>query len=112
MIKIFKSKNWERFDGSREQAIKHIKSYLESMDYEDCDNCWEEYVELYDSDTDEITVFAAYYSGWSNGQKIYPVEINIYEKEELKELLKETWGVKNWAYYLTQLDPKRDYIIV
>lgn len=112
MIKIYKSKNWEIFNGTREEAIKHITSYLEGMDCLDCDVCWEEYVELYDSDWDDITVFAAYYSGWENGEKIYPVEIEQDSKEAFKKRLSGAYVNRKWEHYLTKLDPRRDYIIV
>ena len=96
MIKIFKSKNWEVFDGTREEAIEYITSYLEDKDYLDCDTCWEKYVELYDSDWDDITVFVAYYSGWENGEKICPVEIEPSPKEELKRRLSNSYVNIKW----------------
>lgn len=111
MIKIFKSHNWEVFDGTRDLAIKYILSYLEEMDFLDCDTCWEQYVELYDSEAEDITVFVAYYSGWSDGEKIYPVEIESDTKEKFKVRLNSSFVNVRWEHKLTQLDPKRDYII-
>ena len=107
MIKLFKNKNWEVFGGTREEAIAHITKYLEAMDYLDCDTCWAEYVELYDSELSDITVFEAHYSGWENGEKLYPVSIEYESKEALKKRFSDKWG-----WYLTILDPTRDYIIV
>lgn len=116
MIKLFNHshtrRTWEVFPGSRDQAIAFIKRYLEDQDMHDCDTCWEDRFELYDSDADDVTVFTAYYSGWSDGEKIYPVEIEQDDKEPLKVRLSTTYVNRKWEHYLTQLDPRRDYIIV
>ena len=113
MVKIFihnKSKHWVQFPGTLAEAKQHVTNMFEEDDFLDCDNCWTSRVEIYDDSSDDITVMSAHYSGWGTDGKLYPVDIDECTKEEFKRI--KPYAKWKWEHYLTQLDPRKDYIII
>lgn len=111
MFKIFEhyeSKDWEGNFATKELAIAEIRNRFDSFYWMDKDNCESMYIELWDSETDTYEIYAMNCGGWLGCRdEDGPYRSEYFGKRE--EMLSEMEG-----HYMkpTELNPKKDYIIV
>lgn len=110
MFKLFEhgeSKNWEYAGEDLTAALANIAKRFDDFYWMDKDNCETLYIELWESTSTTITVYALNCGGWlgSNGESPY--------RSEYYGSLESMQGEMTSAYEKpTSLKPNKDYIIL